>query len=106
MPIYRDKGSAQDSAVKKGKGREGGNLYLYTNTSEGSTAQEQCGVHWEVMIKSPMIPESKKYATTEIQDLQGKLDSINQVIQNAIQHKIMIENQVKDLMNHMTQQNS
>ena len=56
-------------------------------------------------MKLPMIPESKKYTTTEIQDLQGKLDSINQVIQNAIQHKIMIENQVKDLVSHMTQQN-
>jgi hypothetical protein len=60
---------------------------------------------WEVMMMLTTIPESKEYVTAEIQDLQGKLDNINQVIQNAIQHKIMIEDQVKDLVSRMTQQN-
>ena len=57
------------------------------------------------MMILPTIPESKEYVTAKIQDLQGKLDNINQVIQNAIQHKMMIEDQVKDLVSRMTQQN-
>eukprot|EP00435_Cladocopium_sp_Y103_P023289 s3061_g5.t1 len=57
---------------------------------------------WEEVMQPPTIPVAAETQsqglTADIQDLQEKLESINQVIQTATHHKMIIENQVKDLV--------